>query len=71
MSVRRCAPRIEAGVPIVGICLYPVTDYSGWDNDRACEVGLFCTADEAGERRGYRPFADELKRQQMLFGHQL
>ena len=59
---------IEAGVPIVGICLYPVTDYRGWDNDRACEVGLFCVPDEAGERRVYRPLADELKRHQAMFG---
>lgn len=62
---------VEAGVPIVGICLYPVTDYGGWDNDRACEVGLFCSPDEAGDRRVYRPLADELRRQQGLFGEQV
>lgn len=58
---------LEAEVPIVGICLYPVTDYRGWDNDRICQVGLFCVADEAGERTVYRPLADELARQQELF----
>jgi hypothetical protein len=29
------------GVPVAGACLYPVTDYPGWDNDRICPTGLF------------------------------
>jgi beta-glucosidase/6-phospho-beta-glucosidase/beta-galactosidase len=59
---------IKAGVPILGICLYPVTDYHGWDNNRHCEVGLFCGVDaEKAERTVYLPLADELHRQQALF----
>lgn len=30
----------RAGVPVEGICLYPVMDYPGWDNDRHCRCGL-------------------------------
>ena len=30
-----------AGVPIHGICLYPILDYPGWIDDRRCHTGLF------------------------------
>jgi hypothetical protein len=30
-----------AGAGVAGACLYPVTDYPGWDDDRRCETGLF------------------------------
>lgn len=58
---------IEAGVPVGGICLYPIVDYPGWENDRPCEVGLFCRADAAGRRAVCEPFAAELARQQAIF----
>ncbi|MES2644277.1 MAG: beta-glucosidase [Myxococcota bacterium] len=29
-----------AGVPVGGVCVYPVLDYPGWDNDRHCRCGL-------------------------------
>jgi hypothetical protein len=35
----------RAGVPLEAVCLYPILDYPGWDNDRTCEVGLFCGTD--------------------------
>lgn len=28
------------GVPVEGVCLYPVADHLGWDDDRHCENGL-------------------------------
>jgi beta-glucosidase/6-phospho-beta-glucosidase/beta-galactosidase len=28
------------GVPLQGICLYPVSDYPGWDDDRHCDCGV-------------------------------
>ena len=28
------------GVPVEGICLYPVADHPGWDDDRMCPNGL-------------------------------
>jgi beta-glucosidase/6-phospho-beta-glucosidase/beta-galactosidase len=31
---------IRLGVPVLGVCLYPVMDYPGWDDDRHCQVGL-------------------------------
>jgi hypothetical protein len=56
----------RAGIPILGVCLYPVLDYPGWDDDRHCEVGLWGYADETGGRPLYRPLAEELRRQQQL-----
>lgn len=29
------------GIPLLGACLYPVTDYPGWDDGRPCPTGLF------------------------------
>ena len=58
---------MAAGVPIEGVCLYPVTDYPGWDNERHCPVGLFSQPDAAGARKIAANLADELRRQQALF----
>lgn len=57
----------DAGVPVLGICLYPVLDYPGWENERACTVGLFSAAEAGGHRRIDRPFALELSEQQARF----
>jgi beta-glucosidase/6-phospho-beta-glucosidase/beta-galactosidase len=55
------------GVPLTGITLYPITHYDGWDNKRACEVGLFCSADAQGHRAVYAPLWAELQRQEQVF----
>ena len=31
---------LRAGVPVEGICLYPVMDYPGWRDERHCRCGL-------------------------------
>jgi beta-glucosidase/6-phospho-beta-glucosidase/beta-galactosidase len=49
-----------AGVPVEGLCLYPVTDYPGWDDDRHCPTGLFGYADPAGARPLHAPLAAEV-----------
>ena len=53
----------RAGVAVEGICLYPVLDYPGWEDDRPCDVGLFSAADAQGRRRVDPDFGDELARQ--------
>ncbi|MCB8820519.1 beta-glucosidase [Microvirga rosea] len=58
---------MEIGVPIEGICLYPILDYAGWDNGRTCHVGLLSHADDHGQRHPYAPLARELSRQDDLF----
>lgn len=57
-----------AGVPVGGLCLYPVLDYPGWDNGRICQAGLFSMAGPAGERAVFPPLAQELRRQQESMG---
>ncbi|MDB5368732.1 MAG: beta-glucosidase/6-phospho-beta-glucosidase/beta-galactosidase [Roseomonas sp.] len=61
------AEALEAQVPVGGICLYPILDYPGWDNERTCAVGLFSAPDEAGRRETCVPMARELLRQQGIF----
>jgi len=55
------------GVPVEGICLYPVVEYPGWENDRHCQVGLLGVPGGDGRRGVCDPLADELQRQQALF----
>jgi len=56
-----------AGIPVVGICLYPILDYPGWENDRLCEVGLFSMPNHTGKRFPNMAYAGELVRQSNLF----
>ena len=56
------------GVPVEGVCLYPVTDYPGWDDERRCPTGLYGYAEANGVRRLYRPLADELRLQRSSLG---
>ena len=58
----------RADVPIEGICLYPILDYPGWDDDRPCAVGLFSAADRDGRRSVDLDLQDELARQRDVSG---
>ncbi|SNT44153.1 Beta-glucosidase/6-phospho-beta-glucosidase/beta-galactosidase [Granulicella rosea] len=40
----------RAGVPVLGVCLYPVMDYPGWDDERHCPCGLIEVAEDWGAR---------------------
>ena len=57
---------LQSGIPLEGLCWYPIVDYSGWDNDRPCQTGLWGMCDENGERPIYEPLARELARQSEL-----
>lgn len=57
---------VAAGIPVMGICLYPVLNHPGWDDDRHCHNGLLDYADESGRREVYQPLAIELARQQKI-----
>ena len=61
------AEAIRQGVPVRGICLYPITAYPGWDDERHTQVGLLTSAGPEGRRKIYEPLALELSRQQRLF----
>lgn len=58
---------MQQGVPVEGICIYPVTAYPGWDNDRVCETGLIGMADLHGDRPIYEPLAAEIAREFFRF----
>jgi len=62
---------LRAGVPVEGLCWYPILNHPGWDDDRHVHNGLWDYADAAGDRAPYRPLARELQRQQRLIGRLL
>jgi beta-glucosidase/6-phospho-beta-glucosidase/beta-galactosidase len=55
---------LDDGLPVEGICWYPIVNHPGWDDDRPCHNGLWGFADEHGLRPIFQPLADELRRQQ-------
>lgn len=61
------APALNAGIPIYGICLYPILNHPGWDDDRHCHNGLWDYADESGQRIIHQPLADEILVQAKIF----
>ena len=50
------------GVPVEGVCLYPIVNHPGWDDDRHCHNGMFDYADDTSEREVYAPLAEEMSR---------
>lgn len=59
------------GVPVEGICLYPIVNHPGWDDDRHCHNGLWDYCNNSGHREIYKPLADELERQAARVDHAL
>ena len=57
---------VDLGVPLQGLCLYPILNHPGWDDERHCFNGLWDYADPAGAREIYKPLADELARQREI-----
>ena len=51
-------------IPVHGLCLYPIINHPGWDDDRHCYNGLFDYADANGHREAYRPLAQAIFNQQ-------
>lgn len=67
-----CDEIIEAHrlrIPVHGLCLYPILNHPGWDDDRHCCNGLFDYAGPDGHRENYWPLADAIiNRQPTLQG---
>jgi hypothetical protein len=57
---------IREGVPVHGLCLYPIVNHPGWDDDRHCHNGLWDYADASGAREICGPLARELASEQRL-----
>ena len=58
---------IRQGVPMEGLCLYPIMSHMGWDEDRYCPNGLFEMEPRHGRRLVHAPLAQELSRQRAEF----
>jgi hypothetical protein len=57
---REVSAAIDAGVPMNGICLYPILNHPGWEDNRHCFNGLFDYADDEGRRQIYKPLAQAI-----------
>lgn len=64
LVVREVEAARAAGVPVEGVCLYPVVNHPGWDDDRHCHNGLWDYPDALGGRAEYAPLKEVLKRAQ-------
>jgi hypothetical protein len=64
---REARGALALGVPLHGICLYPIVDHPGWEDDRHCPNGLWGYADEAGNRPIEDAYAQELALQEEIF----
>ena len=53
------------GIPVEGICIYPIIDYPGWEDDRHCPTGLFGFRRNDGKRPLNEALAQELALQQL------
>lgn len=58
---------IANGIPVYGICLYPILNHPGWADDRHCYNGLWDYPDAHGNRKIYAPLASELRRWRKTF----
>ena len=54
------------GVEMLGVCLYPVMDYPGWDDDRHCHCGLIAVDEEWSERSLRGDLVAEIRAQASL-----
>lgn len=52
------------GVEVEGICLYPVADHPGWDDDRLCPNGLLGHIPGHGGRRVHLPLLEAIRETQ-------
>ena len=48
------------GVRVEGVCLYPIADHPGWDDDRECPNGLLGAVPGSGGRAVHAPLAAAL-----------
>jgi beta-glucosidase/6-phospho-beta-glucosidase/beta-galactosidase len=58
---------IKMNVPVTGICLYPVMNHPGWDDDRHCPNGILDYDRTTFERSVDQELLRELKFQQSAF----
>lgn len=55
------------GVEILGVCLYPIVNHPGWEDERHCHNGLWDYLNEESRRDPYEPLLEEVKAQKTAF----
>ena len=58
---------MRLGVPMKGLCLYPIVNHPGWNDDRHCRNGLFDYAGDQGYRSVHKPLARALLKANVIF----
>ena len=53
------------GVPLFGMCLYPIVNHPGWDDGRHCHNGLWDYPDETGARAVHEPLETAIREFQL------
>lgn len=53
----------DAGVPVGGICLYPILNHPGWEDERHCHNGIWDYPGVRGGRRAHRPLVRHVRRE--------
>jgi hypothetical protein len=61
MILREVQIAQSLGVPVEGICLYPILDHPGWDDDRYCPNGLLACSRMATGRLPFPALADVIR----------
>jgi glycosyltransferase involved in cell wall biosynthesis len=69
MILREVDIAISLGVPVEGVCIYPILDHPGWDDDRYCPNGLLAWSPQAAERRAHPELAAVLAEHRRSFVH--
>ena len=57
---REARAALRLGVPLQGVCWYPIVNHPGWDNDRHCLNGLWDYPSDTGERAAFAPMEQAL-----------
>lgn len=52
---------LDLGIPLHGVCLYPIFNHPGWADYRHCRNGLWDYCDDCGEREVYEPLAEVIR----------
>jgi beta-glucosidase/6-phospho-beta-glucosidase/beta-galactosidase len=65
MIAEECDAAIAEGVPLMGVCLYPLIDMTEWHAGHWMRFGAWDVEEASGQlqRRAYAPLLDELARQ--------
>ena len=64
MILAEVAAAIAMGVPVEGVCLYPILDHPGWDDERYCPNGLIAWSPVIERRIAEPALADAIARLQ-------